>query len=96
MPPMSQYDAVASPIRAFGPTATNAEPFDAIMPAKDIVCALNTRESYRSKDSNRIPRFAEDSEMDEELNDILWKSIKGRKAKMPAPKHSLVIGKQKD
>lgn len=93
MPPMSQYDAVASPISIFGPKATNTEPYVAIKPSRDIVCATNTADAYRSKDSARIPRFTEESDIDEELNDILWKSIKGRRSPTPAPRYSLGVRK---
>jgi YVTN family beta-propeller protein len=95
MPPMSQYDAVAPPLSVFGPQATNAEPYTAIKPDRDIVCAVNNRSAYRSKDSERIPRFSEESEIDEELNDILWKSIKGRSVATPKPRFGL-FGMRKD
>lgn len=95
MPPMSQYDAIATPILSFGSAASNIEPYNAIKPAKEIACATNTRDAYRSKDSERIPRFAEESEIDEELNDILWKSIKGRKSKTPEPRYGLMVGKRR-
>ena len=90
MPPMSQYDAVASPISVFGPQATNSGPFTAIKPDRNIVCEVNLKTAYRSKFSERIPRFGEESEIDEELNDILWKSIKGRKVATPLPRYGLM------
>ncbi len=93
MPPMSQYDAVANPISVFGHEADNAAPFTAIKPSRDIVCDLNLKTAYRSKFSDRIPRFGEESETDEELNDILWKSIKGRKSATPAPRYGLTVSK---
>ncbi|MBS1703177.1 MAG: hypothetical protein JST12_16055 [Armatimonadetes bacterium] len=96
MPPMSQYDAVANPLLCFGTTADNDEPYTAIMPSKDIVCQVNTKAAYRSKDSERIPRFAEESEIDEELNDILWKSIKGTNSPTPKPRYSLLSTKDRD
>ena len=90
MSPMSQYDAVANPLNIFGPMANNAEPYTAIKPSQDIVCQVNTREAYRSADSVKIPRYSEESEIDEELNDILWKSIKGRNNPTPKPRYGLV------
>jgi hypothetical protein len=54
----------------------NPAPFKAIPPVKEIVCATNKRNAYRAKDSLKISRFIEESEIDEELNDILWRSIK--------------------
>lgn len=87
--PMNQYIAVASPIAAFGKTASNAELFTAIKPSKDIVCQLNEKSAYRSADSEKIPLYTEDSRMDEELNDILWKSIKGTDSPTPKPRFGL-------
>jgi hypothetical protein len=95
MPPMSQYDAVATPFQFISKNASNIEPFKAIKPSKDIIMALNSKTAYRSKDSNNIPRFAEESEIDEELNDILWKSIKGIKTPTPQPKYGVQSGRKK-
>jgi YVTN family beta-propeller protein len=91
MPPMSQYDAVANPINIFGPKLVNVEPYTAIKPSRDIVCQINTRDAYRSKESARIPRFSEESDIDEELNDILWKSIRGRNVPTPKPRYGLAV-----
>lgn len=96
MPPMSQYDAVATPIKAFGSSLSNLEPYTAIKPARDIVCQTNNRAAYRAKDSEKIPRFAEESEIDEELNDILWKSIKGVNTKTPKPRFGMVTAPKRD
>ena len=95
MPPMSQYDAVATPFQFLSKNASNSEPFKAIKPNKDIITALNSKTAYRSKDSNGIPRFAEESEIDEELNDILWKSIKGINTPTPQPKYGVQSGRKK-
>jgi YVTN family beta-propeller protein len=90
MPPMSQYDAVANPINLFGPKLVNSEPYTAIKPSRSIVCEVNTRNAYRAKDSAKIPRYSEESEIDEELNDILWKSIKGTENPTPRPRFGLI------
>jgi len=89
MPPMNQYDAVASPIMVFSSDAVNAQPFKAIPPSKAIVCATNARNAYRAKDSLKISRYIEESEIDEELNDILWRSIKGVKSQTPTLRRGL-------
>jgi len=83
--PLSNYDAIASPIDVFGKDAVNDAPFAAILPAKEIIGQVNRRTAYRSADSTRlISRFAEESMPDFELNDILWGSIKGAKSPRPA------------
>lgn len=83
LPPMHQYDATASAFK-FYPGAINIEPFNAILPAREIVGELNDRRAYRSGDSARlISRFEEESAPDFELNDILWGSIRGANSKRP-------------
>lgn len=77
--PMSTYDAVASPFDVFDGAASNAEPYTAIAPAREIAIALNQATAYRALDSAKmINRFQEESMPDNELNDILWRSIKNR------------------
>ncbi|MBI5706330.1 MAG: hypothetical protein HZC36_05005 [Armatimonadetes bacterium] len=89
MPPMCQYDAVADPIDVFGRDLTNLEPFAAILPAKEIVTAVNKKTAYRQKDSAKISRWAEESAIDEDLNDILWGAIKGARTPRPRVVRSL-------
>lgn len=82
--PLSQYDAIASPINDFDRTSANSEPYKAMLPPKSIIGEVNRRTAYRSSDSERlIGRYDEDSAPDIELNDILWGSIKGAKAPRP-------------
>jgi hypothetical protein len=89
MPPMSQYDAVASPISVFGSTAENLEPYVAILPDKEIVCQVNSKTAYRAGDSSRISNYVEESMVDEDLNDILWGAIKGAKSPRPMVRRGL-------
>lgn len=84
MTPMNQYDAAASPFGFFSPSAGNDAPFEAILPAKEIVGEVNKPSAYRAADSARMLNlYAEESLPDEELNDILWGAIKGA---TPRPK----------
>ncbi|MFM9872456.1 MAG: bifunctional YncE family protein/alkaline phosphatase family protein [Fimbriimonadaceae bacterium] len=89
IPPMNQYTAVAAPINVFGKSLTNMAPFKAIQPARDIVCQVNATNAYRAADSAKIPLFTEESMIDEDLNDILWKSIKGTHVPTPKPRFGL-------
>jgi len=82
--PWNQYVATAFPFRFFGTDAVNADPYEAILPSKDIVGEINSPEAYRAADSARlIDRYEEESLSDMELNDIMWGAIKG--AKTPRP-----------
>ncbi len=90
--PWNQFLAVSEPFRFFGRTASNAEPFVAIRPAASIVGEINQPTAYRSADSARlVNRFVEESAPDVELNDILWKSIKGAHVPTPRPRRNVVL-----
>ena len=86
LPPMTQYDAAATPMSAaFGDTA-DLKPYDKLEPQVDLN-AKNTTRGYGARQSkamdfddvDRAPMYA--------LNEILWKSIKGARSFMPAPVH---------
>jgi DNA-binding beta-propeller fold protein YncE len=83
--PWNQYIATAFPMDVFDKKPVNAEPYKAILPAREIVAEVNTPRSFRSADSARlVKRFEEETHADEALNDILWGSIKGAKVPRPA------------
>ncbi len=86
LPPMSQYDAAAMSMYAsFGIEKDNS-PFTVIQPQTDLD-AKNTDRSYGANLSKRM----DFSELDEapmaELNEIIWKSVRGAYSPMPAPVH---------
>jgi hypothetical protein len=90
LPPLCQYDAVATPMSFFGKTADNDAPFEAILPSREIVAAVNKQTAYRAKDSARlINPLKEESMPDEELNDILWRSIRGVHSTPPPVRYGL-------
>lgn len=86
LPPMSQYDAAAMPMYASFGDKPVATPFNVMKPLIDVT-AKNTKDSYGAKESSkmnlkevdRAPMFA--------LNEIIWKSIKGKDSVMPPPVH---------
>lgn len=78
MKPMNGFDAVAEPLFVFDSKATNLDPYTAIKASSEISGEINKRNAYRSADSAKIPRFGEESAIDDDLNDILWGSIKGK------------------
>ncbi|BDI29732.1 hypothetical protein CCAX7_17830 [Capsulimonas corticalis] len=95
LPPMTQYDAIAPPIDIFQKNAVNADPYDALLPSKEILAEVNTKKAYRAQDSSRLlnPR-REESAPDEQLNDILWRSIKGTTP--PARRYALSVAQVKE
>lgn len=97
MPPMNQFDAIATPFRVFGKSPTNAAPFEAILPPKHIATEVNSPSAYRSADSERIVnRYQEESAPDIELNDILWGSIKGADVPRPPVRRNIQVIEEDD
>ncbi|QNI35373.1 bifunctional YncE family protein/alkaline phosphatase family protein [Edaphobacter albus] len=86
LPPMSQYDAAAMPMyNSFGTTAI-ATPFEVIKPQIDVN-AKNTKDSYGAKQSSKMDFKELDRAPMYALNEIIWKSIKGKDSAMPLPVH---------
>ncbi len=84
LPPTNQYVATATPFGFLAGSPINAAPFDAILPKREIVAGVNTREAYRAADSARmLSPLQEESGPDEALNDVLWGAIKGAKSPRP-------------
>ena len=88
LPPMSQYDAAASPLYGAFDSAPNMSPYrriDARVPLdeKNLGNAPGAAESMRMNFSevDLTPEVA--------LNEIIWRSIKGDGSPMPPPRRSL-------
>jgi hypothetical protein len=86
LPPMSQYDAAATPMYlAFGDRSDRA-PYSLLPPRIDVN-VRNTEHAWGARESlamdfedvDRAPMFA--------LNEIIWKSVKGADSPMPLPVH---------
>ena len=93
LPPMNQYDAVATPFGDFDTTASNGAPYVPTLPDPAILSEL----APASSKSALLPLETLTAKMDFVhpdsapaglLNEILWKSVKGMDSAMPAPRHS--------
>mgnify|MGYP006280152087 CR=1 FL=1 len=87
LPPMSQYDASATPMyNAFGPTPT-LTPFT-VRPGKVSFTEMN-RAGAPGQVASAAMNFEEADRTPEiELNQILWMSVHGPKSQMPPPVHA--------
>jgi hypothetical protein len=84
LPPMSQYDAAAMPLyKSFGVTP-DAAPYT-LRPAEVDLNAKNTSRSYAARRSKRMDFSEVDRAPAQELNEIIWKSVKGADSPMPPP-----------
>jgi hypothetical protein len=83
---MSQYDAAAMPLYASFDTQPQITPFKAIEPQIDVN-AKNNAKSYGAEESSRMDFSDVDRAPMHALNRVLWRSIKGADAPVPAPVH---------
>jgi DNA-binding beta-propeller fold protein YncE len=93
--PLSQYDAVADPIMDWDTGPSNAEPFQAILPPKELIAQRNPEKASMRPGDPRQKLAAQSEAMDfthadavpaYELNQIIWKTVKGAASEMPRPK----------
>jgi YVTN family beta-propeller protein len=89
--PMCLYDATAPIMNIFSADAGNDAAYNAVLPDKAIVSQINEQHAYRSDDSIRFfnPLKADAGPADQ-MNDIIWRSVKGVASSMPAPRHSFL------
>lgn len=84
IPPMSQYDAAATPMwRCFSKDASTL-PFIAKPLQTDINAKNNTSSAWQKK-SETFDFSKEDRIPDLEFTEVIWKAVKGLNALVPAP-----------
>ena len=94
IPPMSQYDAAAMPMfRCFKPEA-DTRGFEHL-PTQVDLDALNLAENELSKESEGFDLSKADKVPDRQLNEVLWKSIKGDDI-APTPKRAAFVATRKE
>lgn len=87
IPPMSQYDAAATPMWNCFDSKPNSKTFTAL-PALVNLNDKNTKVTALSIRSAHFDLSKEDAIPDLEFTEVLWKSIKGENALVPAPRRS--------
>ena len=86
LPPMSQYDAAATPLyAAFGDTP-DLTPYVATAPLVDVM-AKNHATAWGASASAKMDFEDEDRAPMGKLNEILWKSVMGPDSVAPTPVH---------
>jgi DNA-binding beta-propeller fold protein YncE len=88
--PMTQFDAAAMPMfRAFQ-AAPDLRPYDAL-PAGVSLDRRNTLASWGHAASQKMDFTREDATDEATLNEIIWRSVRGPSAPMPAPVHAAFV-----
>lgn len=90
LPPMSQYDAAAKPFYECFTSKADLTPYKC-KPALYNLNQRNVAENKSSKLSEKFDFSKEDAAPDLALNQVIWKSVKGEDAVMPAPKRSAFV-----
>ncbi len=85
--PMTQFDLSSTPVLHSITDNADFTSYKAEQPLIDIE-STNTAAAYGSKRSAEFNFASEDDIPDVELNEIIWKSIKGKDSKMPPPVRS--------
>ena len=90
LPPMSQYDAAATPMWRSFALKPDVRPFQSV-PCNVNLNDTNTVNNGIAEASARLD-FSEVDKIDDKLfNEILWKGIRGESAQVPAPRRSAFV-----
>ena len=90
LPPMSQYDAAATPMwRCFSNTP-DLTPFKSL-PANVNLDDKNTATTASAIRSGEFDFSQEDRIPDLAFSEVIWKAVKGEDSEMPAPRRSAFI-----
>ena len=95
LPPMSQYDAAAKPLYDCFTSIPDFSPY-IHKKAKVDLDIINIAINQSSKISESFNLDKEDEAPDLALNQVIWKSLKGEDAVMPAPRRSAFVISQKE
>ncbi|QTE36602.1 bifunctional YncE family protein/alkaline phosphatase family protein [Mucilaginibacter gossypii] len=90
LPPMSQYDAAAMPLYDCFTSKPDLTPYTA-KPAQVDLEQRNIAVNESSKRSELFNFAKEDAVPDIDLNEVVWKYVKGEASVMPAPKRSAFV-----
>ena len=90
LPPMTQYDAGATPMFRCFTNDLSLSPYDVRQPKVDLL-AKNTAASPGAKASAMMDFDEYDEAPEDALNRILWTEAKGPDAPYPAPIHRVLF-----
>jgi DNA-binding beta-propeller fold protein YncE len=97
IPPMSQYDAAATPMWRCFQSTPDLTPFNA-KPLQWDINEKNTAENAWQRKSETFDFTKEDRIPDRAFTEVIWKAVKGLDAIVPAPKRAAFVkqGDKKD
>jgi len=92
LPPMSQYDAAATPMWRCFNAIPDPRPFRSL-PANISLSDVNTKDNALARKSATFDFSKEDRIPDLEFSEVIWKAVKGEHSVMPAPRRSAFLKK---
>jgi len=90
LPPMSQYDAAATPMYDAFQMAPTLPPYQH-RPARISLDEINGADAYGAAASMAMNFDEADMTPEYELNEIVWRSVRGRNSRMPPPVRAAFI-----
>jgi YVTN family beta-propeller protein len=90
LPPMSQYDAAATPMWECFTASPDPTPFVSVAAGYNIH-EMNTEENIISRLSDSFNLEVMDAAPDDLFSQVIWKAVKGLDSEMPAPVRSAFI-----
>jgi YVTN family beta-propeller protein len=91
LPPMTQFDAAATPMVAAFQDTPDLTPYTAVTPRQSLN-EMNAAAAYRQQDSQALDLSREDRADMATFNDIIWHAVKGENVAMPAPRTAFRTG----
>lgn len=90
LPPMSQYDAAATPLWRSFTSVPDLTPYT-VLPERVNINERNRKDDELAKISAAFNLSKEDEVPDALFNEVIWKGIKGIHSVMPPPRHSAFV-----
>jgi hypothetical protein len=90
LPPLSQFDAASTPMYASFTAAPDTTPF-ACRPSRVSLLERNPDNAYGQQRSEEMDFSRQDAIPDEELSEIVWRSVRGAESPMPPPVRSAFV-----
>jgi YVTN family beta-propeller protein len=90
LPPMSQYDAAATPMYKCFMATPDLNPYVSV-PAQIDITETNRKNTASARLSEKFDFTKEDRVPDLLFSRVIWKAVKGEDSEMPAPKRSAFV-----
>ena len=91
--PMSQYDAAAPAMYSLFQPVPDTEPF-AVLTPRVSVTEINAPSAFGAAASMKMNLEEADMAPEIELNEILWRSVRGADSPMPPPRRAAFVGER--